>query len=297
MDPARLRLINTLTPEDLPHRTCLGATYDCGEFPANQARALSTGDYEDFEARRDAALKDGKLLGIGMSQTISGVAMTNYEHAEIRFDSGGGIALLCGAMDHGQGHGTTFRQVLADRLGIDMDDIRYRYGDTEAITAGVGTFNARCAALAGSAVVQAAEKIVEKGKRIAAHMLEVPAVDIEYAEGRFGVVGTDKSVDIREVARTAFQKPKLPVDIEPGLYERGDFGSDDGPVYPNGFHLAEVEIDRETGRVGWCATTASTMPASCSTRCCSTARCMAASSGRRADPDGRTSTTTKTASY
>ena len=249
VDPARLRLINTLTPEDLPHRTCLGAVYDCGEFPANQVRALDTGDYRDFEARRAAALKDGKLLGIGMSQTISGVAMTNYEHAEIRFDSGGGIALLCGAMDHGQGHGTTFRQVLADRLGIDMDDIRYRYGDTEAITAGVGTFNARCAALAGSAVVQAAEKIVEKGKRIAAHMLEVPAVDIEFAEGRFGVVGTDKSVDIREVARTAFQKPKLPVDIEPGLYERGDFGSDDGPVYPNGFHLAEVEIDRETGRV------------------------------------------------
>ena len=249
VDPAELRSINTLTPDELPHTTCLGATYDCGEFPANQARALSTGDYEDFEARRAAALKDGKLLGIGMSQTISGVAMTNYEHAEIRFDSGGGIALLCGAMDHGQGHGTTFRQVLADRLGIDMDDIRYRYGDTEAITAGVGTFNARCAALAGSAVVQAAEKIVEKGKRIAAHMLEVPAVDIEFAEGRFGVVGTDRSVDIREVARTAFQKPKLPVDIEPGLYERGDFGSDDGPVYPNGFHLAEVEIDRETGRV------------------------------------------------
>ena len=194
-------------------------------------------------------MNDGKLLGIGMSQTISGVAMTNYEHAEIRFDSGGGITLLCGAMDHGQGHGTTFRQVLADRLGIDMDDIRYRYGDTEVVTAGVGTFNARCAALAGSAVVEAADKIVEKGKRIAAHMLEVPEVDIEFADGRFGVVGTDKSVDIGEIARAAFQKPRLPADIEPGLYERGDFGSDDGPVYPNGFHLAEVEIDRETGRV------------------------------------------------
>ena len=249
VDPARLRRINTLAPDELPYTTCLGASYDCGEFPANQARALDTGDYGDFESRRESALERGKLLGIGMSQTISGVAMTNYEHAEIRFDSGGGITLLCGAMDHGQGHGTTFRQVLADRLGIDGGEIRYRYGDTEVVTAGVGTFNARCAALAGSAVVQAADKIVEKGKRIAAHILEVPAVDIEYAEGRFGVVGTDKSVDIREVARAAFQKPKLPEDIEPGLYERGDFGSDHGPVYPNGFHLAEVEIDRETGHV------------------------------------------------
>ena len=249
VDPARLRRINTLTPDELPHTTCLGATYDCGEFPANQARALETGDYGSFETRRRAALADGKLLGIGMSQTISGVAMTNYEHAEIRFDSGGGMTLLCGAMDHGQGHGTTFRQILADRLGIDMDEIRYRYGDTDAITAGVGTFNARCAALAGSAVVESADKIVEKGKRIAAHMLEVPAVDIEFAQGRFGVVGTDRSVALADVARAAFQKPRLPPDIEPGLYERGDFGSDDGPVYPNGFHLAEVEIDRETGRV------------------------------------------------
>ena len=249
VDPAELRSRNTLAPDELPHTTCLGARYDCGEFPANQARALDTGDYDGFEARRESALKDGKLLGIGMSQTISGVAMINYEHAEIRFDSGGGITLLCGAMDHGQGHGTTFRQVLADRLGIDMDDIRYRYGDTEVVTAGVGTFNARCAALAGSAVVEAADKIVEKGKRIAAHMLEVPEVDIEFADGRFGVVGTDKSVDIGAIARAAFQKPRLPADIEPGLYERGDFGSDDGPVYPNGFHLAEVEIDRDTGRV------------------------------------------------
>ena len=98
-------------------------------------------------------------------------------------------------------------------------------------------------------MVEAADKIVEKGKRIAAHMLEVPEVDIEFADGRFGVVGTDKSVDIGAIARAAFQKPRLPADIEPGLYERGDFGSDDGPVYPNGFHLAEVEIDRDTGRV------------------------------------------------
>ena len=249
VDPARLRAINTLAPDELPYTSPLGAVYDCGEFAENQARALATGEYGDFESRREAALARGKLLGIGMSQTISGVAMTNYEHAEIRFDSGGGITLLTGAMDHGQGHGTTFRQVLADRLGIAMDDIRYRYGDSDAVAAGVGTFNARCAALAGSAVVEAAAKVIEKGKRIAAHMLEAPAVDIEFSDGRFGVVGTDRSATLAEVARAAFQKPRLPPGIEPGLYERGDFGSDHGPVYPNGFHLAEIEIDRATGRV------------------------------------------------
>lgn len=249
VDPAKLRRINTLSSNELPFTTCLGSNYDCGEFPANQAQALETGAYDGFETRRAAALREGKLLGIGMSNTISGVAMTNFEHVEVRFDNSGGITMFCGAMDHGQGHGTTFRQVLADRLGIDADGINYRFGDTDKVTMGTGTFNARCAVLAGSAVVQAADKIIDKGKHIAAHMLEAATGDIEYADGQFTVAGTDKSADLKDVARTAFQKANLPPDLEPGLYEQGNFGSNYGPVYPNGFHLAEVEIDRATGQV------------------------------------------------
>ena len=249
IDVAELRRRNMITPADMPFRTALGYLYDCGEFSKNLDGCLEIGDYEGFKSRHQGALKKGKYRGIGMSNTISGVAQVNFEHAEVRFDSTGGITLLCGAMDHGQGHQTTFRQVLSDKLGIDADLIEYRYGDTDKVTTGVGTFNARCAVLAGSAVVQAAEKIIDKGKRIAGHMLEAADSDIEYGNGKFSVIGTDRSLGISEVAKVAFQKAKLPPDIEPGLYEHGDFGSDAGPVFPNGAHLAEVEIDAETGKV------------------------------------------------
>ncbi len=251
LDAAELRRRNTLGAEAMPYRTSLGDVYDCGDFLKNFDQCLVSGDYAGADARRAEALGRGKYLGIGTSNTVTGVASTNFEHAEIRFDTSGGITLLCGAMDHGQGHGTTFKQVLADKLGIDGDCIRYRYGDTDKVTTGVGTFNARCAVFAGSAVAIAADKVIAKGKRIAAHLLEAADDDIEYADGAFTVAGTDRSIDLADVAKTAFQKPKLPPDIEPGLYEHGEFGMGVGgaPTYPNGSHLAEIEIDAETGRV------------------------------------------------
>ena len=249
IDAADLRRRNTVPPDDMPFRTALGDLYDCGDFPRNLEECLGFGDYDGFESRHEEALKRGKYRGIGMSNTVSAVAQTNFEHAEIRFDNSGGITLLCGAMDHGQGHQTVFRQVLADKLGIDADRIQYRFGDTDKVITGVGTYNARCAVLAGSAVVLAAEKIIKKGKLIAAHILEAVEDDIVYADGQFSIAGTDRSVDISDIAETAFQHPKLPPDVEPGLYEHGNFGSDAGPVFPNGAHLAEVEIDAETGKV------------------------------------------------
>ena len=246
IDAAELRRKNMITPQDIPFRTALGYLYDCGEFSKNLDNCLKIGDYEGFKSRHQEAHKKGKYRGIGMSNTICGVANINFEHAEIRFDSTGGITLLCGAMDHGQGHQTTFRQVLSDKLGVDADLIEYRYGDTDKVTTGVGTFNARCAVLAGSAVVQAAEKIIDKGKRIAGHILEAADRDIEYQNGKFSVIGTDRSLEISEVAKVAFQKAKLPPDIEPGLYETATYRA---PVanFPNACHVTEVEIDPETG--------------------------------------------------
>jgi aerobic carbon-monoxide dehydrogenase large subunit len=249
VDAAELRLKNTVLSSAMPYRTGLGHVYDCGDFVRNFEQCLETGGYQGFEARREDAAKRGKYLGIGLSNTVSGVAMVNFEHVEVRFDTEGGITLLCGAMDHGQGHETTFKQVLADKLGVDIDGIRYKMGDTDVVATGVGTFNARCAVFVGSAVTIAAEKIIEKGKRIAAHMMETAPGDIEYQGGTFSVAGTDKSLDITEVAKTAFQRPKLPADIEPGFYEHGEFGVGEGPVYPNGAHLVEVEIDADTGRI------------------------------------------------
>jgi carbon-monoxide dehydrogenase large subunit len=153
-------------------------------------------------------------------------------------------------MDHGQGHGTTFKQVLSDRLGVDPGRVTYRYGDTDKVAHGVGTFNARVAVFVSAAIVDAADKIIDKGRRVAAHMLEAATGDIEFAEGVFTVVGTDRSVSLEEVAKTAYAKPKLPPDIEPGFYEHGHFGAapGEGSTFPNGVHVAEVEIDIDTGR-------------------------------------------------
>ncbi len=251
IDPVELRRINTLGPDAMPFTTSLGDVYDCGDFVQNFEDCMKVGDYAGAEARRADAKKRGKILGLGSSNSVTGVASTNFEHVEVRFDASGGITLLSGAMDHGQGHATTFKQVLADKLGIDGDGITYRYGDTDKVATGVGTFNARCAVFVGSAVVNAAEKIIEKGKRIAAHLLEAADADIEFANGTFTVAGTDRSIDIKEVAKAAFNKMRLPPEIEPGLYEHGEFGMGQGqaPTYPNGCHLAEIEIDADTGKI------------------------------------------------
>jgi carbon-monoxide dehydrogenase large subunit len=251
IDPAELRRINTLGPDAMPYKTSLGDVYDCGDFVRNYEDCLKVGDYTGADARRENAKARGKILGLGTSNSVTGVASTNFEHVEVRFDPSGGITLLSGAMDHGQGHATTFKQVLADKLGIDGDGITYRFGDTDKVATGVGTFNARCAVFVGSAVVNAAEKIIEKGKRIAAHLLEAADADIEFADGKFTVAGTDRSIDIKEIAKAAFNKMRLPPEIEPGLYEHGEFGMGQGqaPTFPNGAHLAEIEIDADTGKI------------------------------------------------
>ena len=263
IDPAELRRRNMIGADSMPYTTAFGITYDCGDFPKNLDECLAHGAYDAFEERWRRARQHGKHRGIGMSNTVCGVGNTNFEHAEVRFDNGGGITLLCGAMDHGQGHQTVFRQILADRLGIDPERIRYRFGDTDQVTAGMGTFGARSAILAGSAIVVAADKIIEKGTSIAAHLLEAGAHDIEYRDGAFTVSGTDRTVDLETVAEAAFQHNKLPPGLSPGLYERGDFASNAGATFPNGAHLAEVEIDADTGKVSlvgyWCVDDAGTI--------------------------------------
>jgi len=157
--------------------------------------------------------------------------------------------LITGSMDHGQGHGTTFKQVLSEKLGIDADLIRYRYGDSDLVTMGIGTFGSRSAQLAGSAIVVAADRLIDKGRKIAAHMMEAAVPDIAFANGRFAIAGTDRSVGVAEVAKESFHWARLPSDIETGFTERANFGPADPATFPSGAHLAEVEIDEETGEV------------------------------------------------
>ena len=165
----------------------------------SDARRLFSGDGAARGAR-----KRGKLLGIGVATAVAATGGRDYEHAEIRFDPSGGVVLMTGSMDHGQGHGTTFKQVLSEKLGIDADLIRYRYGDSDLVTIGIGTFGSRSAQLAGSAIVVAADRLIEKGRRIAGHMMEAATGDIVFENGRFAIAGTDRSLSLAEVARRSF---------------------------------------------------------------------------------------------
>jgi carbon-monoxide dehydrogenase large subunit len=249
LDPAELRRRNTIPASAMPYTTPMRQTYDSGDFSKNLKDALHLAAYESIEARRAAARREGKLLGIGVATTVAATGGRDYEHAEIRFDPAGGVVLITGSMDHGQGHGTTFKQVLSEKLGIDADLIRYRYGDSDLVTMGIGTFGSRSAQLAGSAIVLAADKLVEKGKKIAAHMLEAAAADIVFERGKFTIAGTDRAVDIAEVARHSFHSAQLPDDIETGFTERSNFGPADAATFPSGAHVCEVEIDADTGEV------------------------------------------------
>jgi carbon-monoxide dehydrogenase large subunit len=249
LDPAELRRRNTIPASAMPYATPMQQTYDSGDFAKNLGDALAFAGYDGVAARRAAAHARGKLLGIGVATTVAATGGRDYEHAEIRFDPAGGVVLMTGSMDHGQGHATTFKQVLSDKLGIDADKIRYRFGDSDLVTMGIGTFGSRSAQLAGSAIVGAADRLIEKGRRIAAHIMEAASGDIAFAHGRFTIAGTDRSVGIEEVARQSFQAGQLPGDIETGFTERSNFGPADSATFPSGAHVCEVEIDQETGEV------------------------------------------------
>src|SRR5271169_5091216 len=247
--PAELRCRNTIPAGAMPFTTALGQIYDCGDFPKNLEDCLVLADYDRAAERRDAAKKRGKLIGIGVATTVAASGGRDYEHAEIRFDPSGGVVLMTGSMDHGQGHGTTFKQILSERLGIDADLIRYRYGDSDLVSMGIGTFGSRSAQLAGSAIVVAADRLIDKGRKIAGHMMEAAVNDVAFENGRFAIAGTDRAVTLAEVARQSFDSGYLPNDIEAGFSERANFGPAGSATFPSGAHQCEVEIDPETGEV------------------------------------------------
>ena len=248
MDPAELRRRNAIPPSAMPYTTPLKQTYDCGEFARTLEECQARADYAGAGRRRADAKQRGKILGVGVGLLVEPAAGWDYEHAEVRFDSSGSVMLLCGSMDHGQGHGTTFKQVLSDKLGIDADLIRYVYGDSDVVAQGVGTFGSRSAVLAGNSVALAAQRVIEKGKKIAAHFLEAAESDIVFANGKFTVAGTDRAVGLIEVAKKSFNQELIPKGMEQGLYAYADYGGDSA-TYPNGTHICEVEIDEDTGRV------------------------------------------------
>ncbi len=248
IDRVDLRRKNLIAVSQLPYKTPLGLTYDCGDFPAIMARGLDFGDVAGFAARREAAKKRGLLRGLGIANAIERAAGPGPEFAELRFNTGGQASLLMGTIHQGQGHETTFKQIAIEKLGLLPSDIRFVQGDTDVVAFGTGTNGSRSTVIGGTAVTLAADKIIAKAKKIAAHLLEASEADIQFADGRFSIAGTDRGLPLKEVARAAFLPGKLPKGMEPGLYETGTF-SPANDTFPNGCHVCEVEIDPETGSV------------------------------------------------
>jgi carbon-monoxide dehydrogenase large subunit len=261
MDRADVRRRNLVPAAAMPYRTPIGPTYDCGDFPKVFSRLMEIADYPGFARRRSSADRAGKLRGFGMACYVesSGVAPSRFaaalgarvgffEAATIRVQPDGSVQALLGTHNHGQGHATTYAQILASRLGVPVANIEIIEGDTDQVPYGSGTFGSRSIAVGGSALDHAAVKVIEKGKTIAAHLLEAAAADIVFAEGHFAVVGTDRRVTLREVARVAHHPTSYPAGLELGLQDSAVY---DPPAFAwsNGAHACEVEVDRDTGEV------------------------------------------------
>ena len=248
IDPVELRRKNLIPASAMPYKNPLGATYDCGDFPTSMEKALKLGDVASFAVRREEARRRGKLRGLGLVNAIEQAAGAQPEFAEIRFAPSGSATVLMGSKNQGQGHETTFKQILNERLGLDPADVLYVDGDTDRVGFGMGTMGSRSTVIGGTALWTAADKVIAKGKKIAARLLEAAEADITFVDGKFGVVGTDRAVVLKDVARAAFQPNQLPPGVEPGLYETGTF-SPKQATWPNGCHVCEVEIDPDTGAV------------------------------------------------
>ena len=261
LDRAEIRRRNLIPTEAMPYRTPIGPVYDCGDFPRILARVLKAAEYDGFETRRQDAARYGRRRGLGIACFVesSGVAPSRlagalgarvgfFESAEVRVDPTGGVRAMLGTHNHGQGHATTFAQILSDRLGVALDRIEIVEGDTAMVPHGTGTFGSRSIAVGGSALDGAARKVLAKARRLAAHVMEAAEPDVEFRDGTFRVVGTDRQVRFAEVARAAHLGHNLPDGVEPGLQE-SVFYDPTNFAFSNGAHVAEVEVDPETGEI------------------------------------------------
>ena len=258
IDPAELRRRNFI--KTFPYATPVGLTYDTGDYEATMARAIELADVAGFEARKAASAAKGLKRGLGYSAYIEacGIAPSSvagalgaraglFEAGEVRVHPTGKVTIFTGSHSHGQGHETTFAQVVADKLGIPMDDISIEHGDTSKVLFGMGTYGSRSLAVGGTAIVKAVDKVIAKGKKIAAHLLEAADTDIVFENGEFKVAGTDKKVPFAAVSLTAYVPHNFPHDkLEPGLNENA-FYDPSNFTYPAGTYICEVEVDPATG--------------------------------------------------
>jgi len=269
LDRSDVRRRNLVPGTAIPYQTPIGPSYDSGDFPRLFERALAASDYAGFAARRTEAASRGCLRGIGMACFVesSGVAPSRfagmlgaragfYEAASVRMEPDGSIRASLGTHNHGQGHETSMAQILSARLGVPVAKIEISEGDTDQVPYGTGTFGSRSIAVGGSALALAADKIIEKGRLIAAHLLEADAGDVTFDCGSYSVSGTNHAVTIGDVARAAVIPHDFPLEtLEPGLQDIAVYDPK-AFAFSNGFHVCEVEIDPDTGRISLCRYTA-----------------------------------------
>src|SRR5712691_8364475 len=248
IDRVELRRRNHIPPEAMPYKSPNGTTYDSGDFTNLLNQALALADWDGFAARQAESRARGRLRGRGISDYLELTGPPGREMGGIRFEPDGTVTIITGTLDYGQGHASPFAQVLSTRLGIPFQKIRLLQGDSDALIAGGGTGGSKSMMTSGTAIVEAGEKVIAAGKEIAAHVLEAAAADIEFRSGRFTIAGTDRSVGLMELAAKIHAGLELP----PGLPQSLDVADIyDGPpsAFPNGCHIAEVEVDPETGMV------------------------------------------------
>ena len=257
-DPAKFRRKNYI--KSFPHQTPVIMTYDAGDYSASLTKALEIADYANIGKRKRESAKNGKLRGIGISSYIEacgiapsqavgslGAGVGLWESAEVRVNPIGTVEVLTGSHSHGQGHETTFAQLVSERLGVPIENVSIVHGDTDKVQFGMGTYGSRSAAVGMSAIYKALDKVIEKGKKVAAYVLEASAGDIEFKDGKFTVKGTDKAADFGAIALQAYIAHKFSgQELEPGLKE-GAFYDPTNFTFPAGVHICEVEVDPGTG--------------------------------------------------
>lgn len=248
IDKVAMRKLNHIKPEEMPFKTASGTTYDSGEFTTLLDKALTLADVAGFAARKADSEKRGKLRGLGIGDFLEVTAPPMKEMGGIRFEPNGDVSIITGTLDYGQGHWSAFAQVLTSKLGVPFDKIKLIQGDSDLLIAGGGTGGSKSIMASGAAIVEASDKVIDKGKQIAGVALEASPVDIEFRLGRFTIVGTDRGIDIMALAERLRSGMKVPEGV-PDTLDVSHVHEAAPSAFPNGAHVAEVEIDPDTGQI------------------------------------------------
>src|SRR5712671_1275059 len=247
IDRIELRRRNQIKPREIPIKVASGSSYDSGDFPGVLKHALEVADAKGFAGRKRESRKRGKVRGLGIGSFLEVTAPPSKEMGGIRFEADGAVSIITGTLDYGQGHAAPFAQVLTEKLGVPFERIRLLQGDSHELLAGGGTGGSKSIMHSGTAIVEASAKVIEQGKQIASHVLEASAADIEFAQGRFVIAGTDRAIGIMELAERLRAGLKLPEGVPPTLDIRHVSDGPGASTYPNGCHVCEVELDPDTG--------------------------------------------------